>query len=70
MKEQQNQLSPTDRLILFLEEASQHKVQWEMMKRHIEQSKVWQDNLGQSGIDIDRVRERIREIDFENREIR
>ena len=68
MKEEEQQLSPTDQMILFLEDASQHQLQWEMVKRNLK-DEVWQDNLKRSGVDLDRMNERIREIDFERKEI-
>lgn len=58
----------TDKMLSWLEEASKHKPQWEMSKRFILNSKIWQDNLRQAGIDLTRVKERIREIDFEKNE--
>ena len=67
MKEQEQQLSPTDQMLNFLEGASKHNLQWELMKKNLE-DEVWQDNLIRSGVDLDMMNERIREIDFERNE--
>ena len=66
MKEQEQKLSPTDQMLNFLEGASKHNLQWELMKKNLE-DEVWQDNLIRSGVDLDMMNERIREIDFEKR---
>lgn len=65
MKERE-QLSPTNQMLNFLESASQHQIQWELMKKNLE-DEVWQDNLVRSGVDLDMINERIREIDFERK---
>ena len=66
MKEQEQKLSPTDQMLNFLEGASKNQLQWELMKKNLE-DEVWQDNLIRSGVDLDMMNERIREIDFEKR---
>jgi len=53
-------------MLNFLEGASKHNLQWELMKKNLE-DEVWQDNLIRSGVDLDMMNERIREIDFEKR---
>lgn len=65
MKERE-QLNPTDQMLNFLEDASKNQKQWELMKGFIGGS--LEETLIQSGIDIDRIKERIREIDFEKNE--
>jgi len=37
------------------------------MKGFLTEDKDWEQNMRQSGIDVDRVKERIREIDFERK---
>ena len=69
MREQENKLSPTDQMLNFLEGASKNQLQWEMMKRSLK-DEVWQDNLIRSGVDLDMMNERIREIDFERRKLK
>jgi len=54
-------------VIVFLEKASYHDDQWEVMKGFLTEDKNWEQSMRQSGIDVDRVKERIREIDFEKR---
>jgi len=71
MQEQaKNQVSPTEQMLLFLEEASQDKSRWKMIKGFIAENEVWQRNLKQSGVNLDQIRERIKEIDQKNRQER
>jgi len=67
MREKEPKPNPTDQMLNFLEEASKNQLQWEMMKRSL-RDEVWQDNLIRSGVDLDMMNERIREIDFEKKE--
>ena len=59
MKEMARVLSPTDQLIVFLEEIKDPK-QLERMKHYLAEDGNWERNMIQSGVDVDYVRERIR----------
>ncbi len=70
MKEKIQELSPTDQFILFLEDIhSRNLSQYEFNKKQLEVDS-WQKALESVGIDLDRVKERIREIDFEKKHLR
>jgi hypothetical protein len=57
-------LSPTEQMLLFLEEARQNKLRWEMIKEFLLENKAWQKELEQSGVNLGRVTEKIGEIDL------
>jgi hypothetical protein len=61
--ERQQELSPTDQVINFLDSIKDNRVQWGIIKTTMVLSKSWEIGFKEAGIDVERVRAKADEIE-------
>lgn len=62
-KEIEQELSPTDQVINFLDSIKDNRVQWGIIKTTMVLSKSWEIGFKEAGIDVERVRAKADEIE-------
>lgn len=61
--ERQQELSPTDQVINFLDSIKDNRVQWGIIKTTMVLSNSWEISFKEAGIDVERVRAKADEIE-------
>lgn len=68
-KEIEQELSPTDQVINFLDSIKDNRVQWGIIRTTLLLSKSWEISCKEAGIDMEKVRNKADEIELNRNRI-